>query len=332
MRGVAALMVFARHIWLHSPQFGFLTSCVDLFFVISGFVLANQLTDNSKAGKRRFIMGRVVRIYPMLIPALFVLYLTDSSSGMVGSIATQRPFYLYVLSFLLLQTFWAPIQDILTPLWSLSAEILTNLFNLFVLPKGKALICVAISASFCEMLALWVSPKFGLAWGRGGPVGLFRCLSGFYLGLYLYYLQNEVATKRFAKSWAKLVLSLLVCAGLGFGSTRSAFPMVLLPYAFSILVFQTIQFESPHINPILKHFCKYLGRTSYGIYVWHVVIWRCQIPENLGSKMSWNLNSTLGHLYIGFSTILLVLLATELSIRFIELPVRRWFNSKLNSN
>ncbi len=81
LRGIAVLLVICRH-WNLCP---FLTNCgwmgVDLFFVLSGFLISGLLfTEHQKAGKidyLRFFVRRGLKIYPLfflLIAITFIVY------------------------------------------------------------------------------------------------------------------------------------------------------------------------------------------------------------------------------------------------------------------
>ena len=69
MRGIAALFVVARHFsglrGAADPQFSFLA--VDLFFLLSGFVLSFSYDERIAAGMSpaAFLMKRIIRLYPL---------------------------------------------------------------------------------------------------------------------------------------------------------------------------------------------------------------------------------------------------------------------------
>src|SRR5258708_15022901 len=71
MRGIAALFVVARHFsGLHGaadPQFSFLA--VDLFFLLSGFVLSFSYDQRFAAGMppATFLVKRIIRLYPLYL-------------------------------------------------------------------------------------------------------------------------------------------------------------------------------------------------------------------------------------------------------------------------
>lgn len=74
LRGIAAMMVFFSHLpqdtvrpkwFLFEGAIG-----VDLFFIISGFIMAQSLKDDDKQGlsvAKKFLLRRVIRLYPLLI-------------------------------------------------------------------------------------------------------------------------------------------------------------------------------------------------------------------------------------------------------------------------
>ncbi|HEY3876712.1 MAG TPA: acyltransferase, partial [Candidatus Kapabacteria bacterium] len=87
LRGVAALMVVAHHsafnYWLtnffdkvYYRTTGLLWIGVDLFFVLSGFLITNILLENRRSTHyfRGFYGRRFVRIFPLYYTFLAVLY------------------------------------------------------------------------------------------------------------------------------------------------------------------------------------------------------------------------------------------------------------------
>ncbi|MFM6980124.1 MAG: acyltransferase family protein, partial [Micrococcales bacterium] len=66
LRGIAACAVMFYHS-TNSAIFGGLYIFVDLFFVLSGFVLEPQLTAATNGSKSLFIKRRIVRIWPLTI-------------------------------------------------------------------------------------------------------------------------------------------------------------------------------------------------------------------------------------------------------------------------
>ena len=88
LRGVAALLVVTRHANLLSANISFPETflAVDLFFLLSGFVIAfaydDRLTNPNFEG--RFLVIRLVRLYPLYVLGLFLGLLQR-----IGSVASH---------------------------------------------------------------------------------------------------------------------------------------------------------------------------------------------------------------------------------------------------
>ncbi|MCG6166448.1 acyltransferase family protein [Leptospira sanjuanensis] len=89
IRAIAILLVIVYHVWLPFGVAGFpeilrnvfsnFNSGVDLFFVLSGFLIYSRIlkyqTDPAAFSKRNFFLARSLRIFPAYYFCLFVLYL-----------------------------------------------------------------------------------------------------------------------------------------------------------------------------------------------------------------------------------------------------------------
>ena len=106
-RGLAAFgVMFYHYHWQNNALRGF-WDLVDLFFVLSGFVLAPQLIGSKRKSRKSFMLARFIRLYPMLfvvilfqilvqrIPSLKVLFHTHpvSLAGYLGAFALLQIFF-----------------------------------------------------------------------------------------------------------------------------------------------------------------------------------------------------------------------------------------------
>ena len=153
LRGVAALMVLTSHVWVieglfagtrYLPmQLGIGVVGVDLFFLISGFVMV-KVAERMAAKKTpilRFAYDRVLRIYPLYWIATIVAIAGYLSNDLFlgGDPMEGDP----LRSFLLLPQSGLPI---LTVGWTLIHEMYFYLVFFFILalaPKYKAALLVA---------------------------------------------------------------------------------------------------------------------------------------------------------------------------------------------
>src|SRR5688572_1813273 len=76
LRGIAITIVFFYHTFHFIPIFGFGWMGVDLFFVLSGFLITDLLLVTPKNGNyfRNFYMRRFLRIFPLYYLVLFVFF------------------------------------------------------------------------------------------------------------------------------------------------------------------------------------------------------------------------------------------------------------------
>src|ERR1700744_4959496 len=75
LRGVAALWVVLFHMELETPipiiEKGYLG--VDIFFILSGFILMHVYADRKEFNYNEFVRARLARIYPLHMLSLVVL-------------------------------------------------------------------------------------------------------------------------------------------------------------------------------------------------------------------------------------------------------------------
>src|SRR5262245_44311380 len=78
LRGIAILAVMAFHLGLPGFQYGYLG--VDLFFILSGYlitsILLNEQKRNSHVDLRKFYIRRALRLLPALTALLVVIVIT----------------------------------------------------------------------------------------------------------------------------------------------------------------------------------------------------------------------------------------------------------------
>lgn len=191
LRGVAALCV----VLLHVPQFGGAWTAwpeshaaVDLFFMISGFVLAHAYDRRFSANYsvRQFVVDRLIRLYPLYILGLGLGVLTLLVQPTPPAVAAQSvAFGLFFLP--------APLRGHLYPLnfpmWSLFYELAANI--LFAvgwrLLRGRWLaILVAGAAVGIIVSVLRLDDAAGGSMRSGAIIATLRVIFGFFMGVLLY--------------------------------------------------------------------------------------------------------------------------------------------------
>ena len=335
LRTIAVFSVFLFHLdaqWIIGGYLG-----VDIFFVISGYLITNILKDGAAAGSfsfSSFYARRVRRLFPALIvmtalcllvgiAELSPLRLIELATSGIWSLLSASNFYFYLNS----GYFDAAAENqIFLHTWSLAVEeqfyliwpIVIYLLVSRIASKGQ-LIFMIILCVFGTLLSGWataIDPSMAFY------MMPFRTVE-FALGALLCWLPS-LGLKRWlaellaAIAFSTLILSFLLIAG------DDSFPgiIVLVPaVATSALIY--FGHQSKLVETTLSNrLSTYLGKTSYSLYLYH---W----PVILFYE-----NYTMKPLSLTDKSII-VFIATALAImsyHFVEKPLRRtsqfWPNNK----
>jgi peptidoglycan/LPS O-acetylase OafA/YrhL len=310
------------------PSYLGFNSFVDFFFVLSGFVLAPAVLDFQRGSRKKFLVGRVIRLYPMLIPVFITLVLVQNVSFISKHITGFPPTtpFAFLGSFLLLQIFWGATIPVNTPLWSLSAEWFTNLFATVYPSKQRFLIIILFGLTI-EITGLYINYRYSFGWGViKYTIAIGRALVGFYLGIILrdQFRSND------HKGSTKNLFMILVVFWINFFLID--FSMAFIIFAAPIcyfLVREVASFKESRLPKLILTVCSYMGRISYGVYVWHSVIGTLAIPAFVLKYSSDSLQFIPKSLFDVTLTVLILVIVTEVSIRLFEVPIRTIAYSRL---
>jgi len=330
-RGLAALYVVLSHVGgesFHGLQWGNLR--VDFFFVLSGFVLQPRVPDGGDTAwvqARKFIRSRIFRLWPMLVTillarlliwGLWILKNPDQPASNFGIADFPTSF---VAAILLLQVLIPMAMEWSDPLWSLSAEWLTNIgvalggvfLGKFVWPM-----CF-FSGYVCLFMGSMSDTPVNLGFGAMG-----RALVGFSLGA----IVRQINDKHVRKFWLpRFALASILAVGIFVFQIvlhHSAIPVAALVLAFFVAEVVTINQASVPL-PILR-VASYLGTVSFGVYAWHNNFIKL-ISSGLVPILPWNSGSQTEFEVIRFSALVIVMsiIATHATSRYIEKPIQaRW--------
>lgn len=257
VRALAILAVVGFHAAL--PGFGNGRAGVDVFFVLSGYLITNILVNGR--GLRAFYLGRVRRLMPA--------YLT-----MLTAVVLLGPFLLpydgdalwdATFAALYLTDLWAPATNqkgALLHTWSLALEMQFYLAWPFVLRLRRALLIPALCVFWIALSAL----RFAVLTNVGAidPVALSPMrTSGLILGaiLALYPLP--------AKRWCIPVGVCLLIVATAVMSGTVALKAAGLTVGEIAAVLLVIGARGPWPTILSTPILVRLGVLSYGLYLWH---------------------------------------------------------------
>lgn len=323
-RGIAAIGIVIFHFYAFSVwQLEALFFFVDFFFVLSGFVLHESL-QRVKSGKdlRIFIVNRAQRLFPMawagILYVLSIQLLINIRDLFLGKETTESidlSVFNIVINLTLLQIFSTNSQLLLFPLWSLSAEWITNLLNgLYKLffSTEKVLILVGF-----VLTTFFLFGEFGVE--LESVIGsLGRCLYGFGIGMLFYELRSRSHFPRIA---GKIPLALICICVLYFSYFIIGMKFLLfIPWGFGFCI-TILAIENNSKNVVSSKLSSFLGLHSYGIYVWHIPMQNSVYLVIKNIAPSINLDSL--HFLHFVATLLLSVLASWIVIIFLERPLKR---------
>src|SRR5581483_945943 len=290
LRAVSILCVLGFHTFLF-PGGGFLG--VDIFFVLSGFLITNLLlAERAATGRvdlRRFYLRRARRLGPALLVALaaFLAIAAVTDAGNYGTDALAAAAGVTYISNILI-TLTPAWVDGLRHLWSLAAEeqfYLVWPLLLIVTYRRVSRRTLTLALAFL-VAALWLNRLLLTLTGASQPRLYFApdtSLDPIVLGCLLALLHDAGYVDRLARTAFVQRRLVPACLGLALGL------LVTIPntdqrwiYEWAIPVFGVItaivlasivaEPASPFAALLARPRLVGLGRISYAVYLWHPIL------------------------------------------------------------
>ena len=352
LRGVAACLVVFFHYFKDVAGLGpahliFAHGyiAVDLFFVLSGFVMA--LTYGTVfvgpfhvAAFAGFLGKRLGRVYPLyfvvtaIVAVLTYTHTIDGEFWSAGTIASNAA----------MMQAWSFAPSIAGTTWSISTEFAAYL----VFPAlvsltltGRASLCWLVSAAsiagvfvLCKLDAATLHQVWNGVANRSGPLDVYgdgtlypllRCFAGFVLGLAAFRAYSNprwrhVCSWRHAGDMAALLVIVLLAVP---GSD------VLLELAFVLLVITLASGTSRTAAALSWGPVFWLGEVSYSIYLVHRLV-----SDVIRNPLAAMLNGHhFGHAYTlsGLPPLVLTIMLSAATFYFIEKPARNFSRRLMGS-
>jgi len=335
LRGIAILLVLVFHytpksgplfFFAHLFQVGWIG--VDLFFVLSGYLITGILVDSVGHAHyyRNFIVRRCLRIFPLYY-ACMVLY----------CILTFYPATVHVKQFLNWGAWWYlgyvgnvkgflegawPAVAILTPLWSLQVEEQFYLsFPLVVWVLRRETLAKVLAGSIVAALVLRIVLTLAMPANKLGTYILMPCrMDALAMGGWIAVTRRD-APYRLQGRWIGWMTALSAATFVCICALYTTYPwsgamrtigFSALDLAFAGVVVMLVAWRQRFLLALCRNrFLVWLGTISYGLYLLHVP------AELIGSRLA----SYVVKLAPSGSAELFVSLATAFSMAWISWTV-----------
>ncbi len=342
LRSLAVTIVILFHIWPHSLTGGFIG--VDVFFVISGFLITSIINKELQAGTftfKLFYTRRIKRILPVFyamvfftsLAAYFLLlpnfYLKFVETAVSASMYLSNVYFSKTSDYFALDSSAYPLLHT----WSLSVEeqyyvfwplvlVLLNLWR----RKSKWINLLIIGTLF---IASYLFSIYSIQ--HNSSLGYYSIFSrafelmvGSILALFIAQKPNVLSEFSIKVKWIVVNLIALIGMCLIFISSyylneKMAFPgyIAILPtLGAAFIIYAGAMSHHSLINRFIGNKCFVaVGLISYSMYLWHwplLAYWHYLNPEAKSVP-----------LLIGLFIILMTLLLSSLSYFFIELPIKK---------
>lgn len=325
LRGVAALAVATRHFpWVAGAPFALPGSylAVDLFFALSGFVVAGAygpMLDRGEASA--FLRRRIARLYPLYALATLVgaaIWLGPAIAQNMGGLLGWAASLSCSLAFLPTPSALTPVgmpadpYPLVGPSWSLWWELLANAalaYSWRPRPAGRGHVAVIGGGALLLLLAVasWGSLDVGWRWSDFAGGGC-RVVFSFATGVALCRWRHRVPTPVIrGELLAALVLACFMAPD---RTGLLAILAILLVFPACVLLGATATLGDP-----AHALGRWLGDRSYAVYL---------LQGPVLAFLTTSLKVDLGPFgWAGLATYLAVTLAVgDIATRWVEEPIR----------
>lgn len=358
LRAFAVVMVVLIHYlrvffpWSISPDYHHGTTIlniwnnswtgVDLFFVISGYIISKTLVQNidqlqnSSNGLAQFIKSffikRIFRIYPAAWGVFFFVLIfsflfnnSGSFSSPENTIEAGISIFTCTFNYFFAKGFYHGLS--LSPYWSLSVEeqfyFLLPIFLILIKTTKQRVLTLL---SLLLFITFYVRPY-------SSTESLFfthtRC-DGLIYGCLIYFMMQQPWARnifennpgnKYIRVIATLCLILILSSVTAIGFSNN----VVIPLGCilsSILVILAASEKNIIISfPIVQPCLDYLGSRSYSLYIIHFPMFSLtqEIMYRLSKAYNFNLDSHVG-IYYTLIVIPLIVISTEMLYRCVEVP------------
>jgi peptidoglycan/LPS O-acetylase OafA/YrhL len=341
LRGFAISIVFLYHTFHFVPIFEFGWMGVDLFFVLSGFLITDLLLASKKQKHffRNFYMRRFLRVFPLYYLTLFLFFFLSPYFFSHQNLPQYT--YYHQNQF----WFWTQLQNwlfvkqglgnlpFLSHFWSLAVEEQFYLFWPIVLflvkdlKKLRIFVIGSIISVLIIRICFWIqNPNDMVKYYCNTLTRTDSVLMGCLLAILLREgkkISDNVLKKTL--SACLLFFALILLSGNSFSNTNpllATFGYTIVSVFFALILYIFLN------NATRLHWIKklpvlhFIGKISYGIYVFHIPIY-FTLSSLLMNWLRHNIGMTVIEALFSIATTSLVvtLVVSSISFYFFEKPI-----------
>lgn len=282
LRGIAILMVLGRHSYYltYWTQVGW--AGVDLFLVLSGFLVSGLIFDGYQDRKRidfsRFYIRRGLKIWPAFYTLIASGFLIDAVRGHPLSTKGLLPELFFMQSY---------FQGIWGITWSLSVEehfyLLLPLLLMVMVRRGGEKPFASMPYVFAVTAILALACRFAVGWNENGTLNYLTYLfpthlriDGLMFGVLVSYWYRFRPNwfGRFASWRTGWVVTAAAVALLSLFPLENrhmhTWGLTVIYLGSGFLVAKAIAFEGPDPIRTISGLLARIGVYSYSIYLWHI--------------------------------------------------------------
>lgn len=328
LRAIAVLSVLIHHLNTSLVPGGFIG--VDIFFVISGYLITSQIHKDASQGRfsvSRFYQRRINRIVPalttviaatlavgwvILSPRDLLLVLESSIFALLGvsNVFFWREYGNYfggnAAEAPLLHTWSLGVEEQFYLVWPLLVVLLLRLPKRFVVGGLAVFTLMAVAVSEVS-ISYAASASYYLL-----PTRFFELMIGGMLALAV--AQKNLKVRAYSRLSFAIGLGLIAWSLFALNKT-SAFPGInaIFPcIGTALLIWSGNDRENPLARILTNRLMVFIGLISYSLYLWHwpIISYLTYMDIVVSAK-------------VGAFVILISMLLAWLSWKFVETPLRR---------
>lgn len=337
LRGVAALMVVILHehdglAGLPKPYSGYLA--VDLFFLLSGFVIASAYDKRLAGGMSvlAFLKVRLIRLYPLYLLGfaiglgrMLIQFKVGSTPPPAGPFALGTVLELFLIPTpMTINWSYDTLFYLNPPAWSLFYEIGINLLfawlhpqltrrtlNVLIFIMGALLIWAAIHAGSLEIGNFW----------RSLLISLPRVAFPFLVGVWLHRASPQLPVLGNGSTWGAMLAVILILSLNPGQQWRVTYDLVMVALVFPALLLLA---SAAVLSGITQRIASITGEMSYAVYIVHMPTFGVILAVLRHAAPNLQSNALSGPAFVS-----LVAIACLAADRFYDKPVRRWLTNYL---